>query len=577
MLEKVDLSKKIGKKEFRTELEKNSERLALLQRECREAGIPVMILFEGFGAAGKGTQINRLIQPMDPRGFVVHAGGKVTEEEKYRPFLYRYWIKTPARGRIVIFERSWYRSVLTDRFDGTTREEDVENAFQDIRSFEKQLTDDGTAIIKLFLYISKEEQKKRFDALEKSEETRWRVDSEDRRRNKEYGKYLRMNEEMLEKTDSEYASWTIIEATDKDYATIKIMSVIVDALETELAKKKQKDAMKAEKKALAQKEAERNAAGGEESVEAADTAAEQSGSPAAQAVQTAAQTAQAARTARPDQAVQSAQTDQAAQTAQTVRTARVNGGNAAAPYKNKVLSGVDLSKALDKKEYKEKLDRLQKKIERLHSELYQLKIPVVMEFEGWDAGGKGGAIKRLTSHLDPRGYAVYPTAAPNDIEKLHHYLWRFWNNMPKAGHIAIFDRTWYGRVMVERIEGFCSEEEWKRAYQEINEMEEHITNFGAVVLKFWLHIDRDEQERRFRERMETPSKQWKITDEDWRNRAKWDEYEAAVDEMLVRTSTTYAPWIIVEANSKYYARVKVLQTVVDALEKRIEEVKGKKK
>ena len=235
-----------------------------------------------------------------------------------------------------------------------------------------------------------------------------------------------------------------------------------------------------------------------------------------------------------------------------------------------MLSGVDLTKALSSKEYKKELDALQKKMELLHSELYRLRIPVVICFEGWDAAGKGGAIKRLTSHMDPRGYQVNPTASPNDTEKAHHYLWRFWNNMPKAGHIAIFDRTWYGRVMVERIEGFCSEEEWRRAYQEINEMEEHLTNSGCIVLKFWLHIDKDEQEKRFKERMEDPAKQWKITDEDWRNREKWDAYEKAVDEMLVRTSTTYAPWEIVEANSKYFARVKVLRTVVDAMEKEIE-------
>ena len=148
--------------------------------------------------------------------------------------------------------------------------------------------------------------------------------------------------------------------------------------------------------------------------------------------------------------------------------------------------------------------------------------------------------------------------------------------MPKAGHIAIFDRTWYGRVMVERIEGFCREEEWWRAYQEINEMESHLVNAGAVVLKFWLQIDKDEQKRRFEERMRIPEKQWKITDEDWRNREKWDQYELAVNEMLVRTSTTYAPWIVVEGNCKYYARVKVLRTVVEALEKKIAQVKQEK-
>ncbi len=202
-------------------------------------------------------------------------------------------------------------------------------------------------------------------------------------------------------------------------------------------------------------------------------------------------------------------------------------------YKNGVLSGIDLSKKLTQTEYKRETKRLQQRLEELHSEIYRLRIPVVIGFEGWDAAGKGGAIRRLTSHLDPRGYRVNPTSAANDIEKVHHYLWRFWNNVPKAGHIAIFDRTWYGRVMVERIEGFCTEAEWKRAYQEINEMESHMYNAGIVILKFWLHIDKDEQERRFKERQDNPDKQWKITEEDWRNRSKWDEYEEAVNGMLV--------------------------------------------
>ena len=164
---------------------------------------------------------------------------------------------------------------------------------------------------------------------------------------------------------------------------------------------------------------------------------------------------------------------------------------------------------------------------------------------------------------------VSPTASPSATEKSHHYLWRFWNAMPKDGHITIFDRTWYGRVMVERIEGFCTREEWKRAYREINDMEAHLAHSGAIVLKFWMQIDKDEQERRFKERMENPEKQWKITDEDWRNREKWDQYEEAVNEMIIKTSTSYAPWIIVEGNNKYYARIKVLEAVVNAIEKRI--------
>ena len=239
-----------------------------------------------------------------------------------------------------------------------------------------------------------------------------------------------------------------------------------------------------------------------------------------------------------------------------------------------ILSRADLTLSYTKEEYKERLKKLQKKIQKLHGELYRRRIPVVLGFEGWDAGGKGGAIKRLTQKMDSRGYVVHPTASPNDIERAHHYLWRFWTDMPKAGHVTIFDRTWYGRVMVERIEGFCTRGEWQRAYKEINDMERDLTDAGAIVLKFWMQIDKDEQERRFRDREENPEKRWKITDEDWRNRAKWDQYEEAVNEMLLRTSTPNAPWIVVEGNCKYYARIKVLETVCDAIEARIREEDG---
>ena len=500
MLEKIDLSKKVDKKTYRRVMVEAEEKLGLLQRECKDAGIPVILVFEGMGAAGKGVQINRLIQALDPRGFDVYACDRPTEDEQMRPFLWRYWTKTPAKGRIAVFDRSWYRSVQVDRFDGLTREDKLGDAYQDILSFEKQLCDDGTVIMKFFLYIDKDEQKKRFKKLEGSKETSWRVTEEDWNRNKDFDRYLKMNEEMLEKTDTDYAPWVIIEAVDKDYAALKIVSTVMDRLEYELEHRRPEDGRQAQRQESKTRER----------------------------------------------------------------------------FKNGVLSGIDLSKSLTEEEYKTRLKKLQKRLAELHSELYRLRIPVVIGFEGWDAGGKGGAIKRLTSNLDPRGYRVNPTAAPNDIEKVHHYLWRFWNSVPKAGHIAIFDRTWYGRVMVERIEGFCSEAEWRRAYQEINEMESHMANAGAVVLKFWLHIDKDEQERRFRERQANPAKQWKITDEDWRNREKWDQYEEAVNEMLIRTSTTYAPWIVVEGNDKRYARVKVLQTVVDALEKKVKEVKTDK-
>jgi len=194
------------------------------------------------------------------------------------------------------------------------------------------------------------------------------------------------------------------------------------------------------------------------------------------------------------------------------------------------------------------------------------KIPVVIVYEGWDAAGKGGTIKRLTRALDPRGYEVVPVGPPTTEEKAHHYLWRFWRRIPKTGHITIFDRSWYGRVLVERVEGYCSQEEWERAYREINEFERQLADFGTVIIKFWLHIDSDEQLRRFERRQSDPQKQWKITEEDWRNRAKRKHYELAVIDMLQRTSTLYAPWTILEANCKLFARIKSLRVVVERLE-----------
>ena len=505
MLEKIDVNRTIEKDVYKQTVLQLACRLSLAQRKLKQAGVPVIVVFEGIGAAGKGVQINRLIQALDPRGFDVYSNNRLSEDDTLRPFLWHYWTQTPENGRIAVFDGSWYKRVLQERFEGLTKPDELATSFQDISAFERQLTDGGTAILKFFLYIDKDEQKRRYKKLSSSKETAWRVTDKDWERNRGYDEYLHICEETLEKSDFEFAPWSIIEATDKNYASAKILRQAVDFFEATIA----------------------------------------------------------------STALSSA--------AQGAPTAQAPGGSETKPedsaeYKNGVLSGVDLSKSLEPKEYKKRLGKLQKRLEILHSEIYRLRIPVVLGFEGWDAAGKGGAIKRLTSCLDPRGYKVCPTSAANDIERKHNYLWRFWNKMPKAGHIAIFDRTWYGRVMVERLEGFCSETEWKRAYQEINETERHMSNAGAIVLKFWLHIDKDEQERRFNERMNTPSKQWKITDEDWRNRAKWDLYELSVNEMLVRTSTTYAPWIVVEGNCKRYARVKVLETVVDAIEKRIKQV-----
>ncbi|HEY3424762.1 MAG TPA: phosphate--AMP phosphotransferase [Negativicutes bacterium] len=494
MLEKVDLSKTIDKEEYKELVDELRRKLALLQRQARDAQMPVVIVFEGWDAAGKGTLINELILSLDPRGFNVYPTHEPNEDEQFKPYLWRFWTKTPAKGRIAIFDRSWYRRVLQERVDKLALPQELHNAFHDIPAFERQLAEDGNLIIKFFLHISKKEQKERLKKLADDPATAWRVSEKDWKHHKEYNEYLQAIEEMIQKTDASYAPWAIVEAHDKRFAVVKILTTVVTAIERQLNKK-------------------------------------------------------LAVCAVPQVLTAADKLDK--------------------KFNSSILSEVDLTKTLAEDEYQEKLKKHQDKIRELEYVIYSKRLPVIIAFEGWDAAGKGGAIRRLTQNMDPRGYTVVPVASPTEEEKNHHYLWRFWKTVPKAGHIALFDRSWYGRVLVERVEGFCLETDWRRAYKEINEMEEQWVNYGAVLVKFWMHIDQDEQQKRFEERLANPDKHWKITEEDWRNREKWSDYETAVDEMFFRTSTTYAPWNIVEANSKYYARIKVLETVIAAVSKQL--------
>jgi polyphosphate:AMP phosphotransferase len=232
-----------------------------------------------------------------------------------------------------------------------------------------------------------------------------------------------------------------------------------------------------------------------------------------------------------------------------------------------VLDELDLSRKLDGDAYKERLERAQSRLAALtDSKAFMKKRAVVLAFEGNDAAGKGGAIRRITAALDPRRFRVHPIAAPSDEEKAQPYLWRFWRRLPLIGHTAIFDRTWYGRVLVERVEGLCSEAAWLRAYGEINEFEEQLTDHGTIVVKFWLSISSEEQLRRFQAREKVDFKQYKITPDDWRNRQKWDDYRMAVGDMIDRTGTRQAPWTLVEAEDKHFARVKILETLCERIE-----------
>lgn len=491
MLELLDLEKQIPKETYEQVYAELEARLGASQRAARAAGVPVVILFEGWDAAGKGKVINRLVQALDPRGFKVQVIGEPTETDRYYPWMWRFWNVLPGAGEMVILDHSWYRRVLHERMEDPDAGE-WRAAMDDIRDFERQLTDGGAVLVKLWLHISKQEQKKRFEELEGNPAMAWRVGKQEWKQNKKYDAWLEAAEEMLARTNTANAPWTLVEATYERYVRVRVLETVLRAIQGELDRRSA--APPPERKPMAE--------------------------PAPWP-----------------------------------------------PPEKTILDRVDLGLSLSRDEYKPGLDKLQERLLNLEYRLHQARIPAVVVYEGWDAAGKGGNIRRLTQGLDPRGYEVIPISAPTTEELAHHYLWRFWRRVPKAGHIAIFDRSWYGRVLVERVEGFCTEAEWKRAFEEINEFERQLAEFGTVIVKFWLQIDRQEQLRRFQDRQETPSKQWKITPDDWRNREKWKQYEQCVVEMLERTSTTCAPWTILEANCKLHARTKALRTVAEAVEK----------
>ncbi len=503
MLETVDLDKKLDDADYDKVYKPLRNRLDDLQREITEAKIPICVLFEGWDASGKGDAIEKLLGRLDPRGYKVHPVFEPNVEEELRPYLWRFAIRMPARGEIVIFDRSWYRRLLDERVEKAVPRQRWQAAFNAITQFERMHADDGTVFVKLWLHISEKEQRRRYRSMEKSKFDKWRVTKRDWKAHKRYEQYLAAAEEMLERTSPAYAPWTIVEAHDKNWRRVKILQTIADAMQ----------------RAVDQR--------------AADEAVRKP--------------AQAAKAAKPRKAAAVAAT--------------------ALPEGKSILDRVDLSRKLTEKKYEEALKDAQVRLRKLEFRCFEERRPVIIVYEGWDAAGKGGNIKRVIGSLDPRGYSVLSVAAPKGDEATHHYLWRFWTRLPKDGHLAIFDRSWYGRVMVERVEGFCSEAEWRRAYEEINQFELMLAGHGAILVKFWLHIGKDEQLRRFKERAATEHKHYKITDEDWRNRARWDQYRTAVTDMLVNTSTTYAPWTIVEANDKLWARIKAMRTIVGAIEK----------
>ncbi len=486
MLKTVTIENKPEDTELKERLKAAKEKLAAAQMRIKEHKLPVLVLVEGWGTAGKGSLIGGMIENIDPRFFKVASMEAPTEEEKRKPFLCRYFSKIPEAGKFVFLDSGWMDEVTRKCFHEELDQKSYEQKIDSIRRFERQLTDNGYLLMKFFCHISEKEQKKRIEALREDIDTRWRVSENDKWQNKHYNKCEEVFDRYLEDTNASYAPWYIIDAKSRKWAELQALELLTQGIEVAL----------------------------------------QNQSLAVPLLQ-----------------------------------------NVFPLQKMPKLAEIPLDQKVDEKAYKEELDGLQERLKELHNRLYRKKVPVVIVYEGWDAAGKGGNIKRITSALDPRGFEVHPIASPEPHEKARHYLWRFWTRLPKTGHIAIFDRSWYGRVMVERLEGFCSENDWKRAYNEMNEFEKELHDWGAVIIKFWVQIDKDTQLERFTMRQNTPEKQWKITDEDWRNREKWDAYEVAINEMIEKTSTTYAPWYILESVDKKYARLKALKIVIAELEK----------
>lgn len=491
MFQELNLNAKLEKEEYQTLMEELKPRLTLLQQQIIREKIPVVIIFEGLSAAGKGATVNALILNFDARGFTVYNTRPPEPGEQRVPWLARFMEKIPSYGRMAIFDQAWYSGLFAP---GKKIKKEAKKRLDEINVFERQLTDDGYLILKYYLYIGKKEQKKRLEALRGVKSTTWRVTKADMENLKNYDALTTADEQMIAHTNTAYAPWRVIPATDKRFVRHTVFSSIAHEMECAIKRKQ------------------------------AGTA-EEPFAPKA--------------------------------------SARFN------LLAHETIEQLDLQKSVEEDEYRQRLAEYQSKLFKLQNKLYMAKVPVIVAYEGNDAAGKGGNIRRVASALDARGYAVTPVAAPTPDELNRQYLWRFWRALPRTGHFAIFDRTWYGRVLVERVEGFTPTSRINQAYEEINEFEYMLHRWGAVIFKFWLAIDKDEQLKRFEDRQNTPEKQWKITEEDWRNRDKWDVYTQAVNDMFRLTNTDFAPWTAVESNSKHFARLKTLETMIQTLEKRV--------
>lgn len=563
MLDKIDFDvAPISKEEYKPVHDDLVNRLVVLQQQAHSKGIGLVVLFEGWNGAGKGGRISDLLYNLDARSTTVHVteNYNVKNAKKFRknqygardfyPMMQQFWRALGPRGNMTLFDRGWYTTSIQEmlytnpdanldelRIGEMPDDQRIKSYLDSIASFERQLADDGYIVVKFFLHISEKTQKTRLKKLAGDPATSWRVEVEALKHLGDYRKNLELYEKLLPHTNYDYAPWVILNGEDKRRANLGVVRTLVDALDEAVNRAPDPEAAAAASKAAA------NSAGQDEC----------------------------------DQADERTRTPEEQAEVRTVNEAAAAEQHALAPVTSRfaivpdcpTLKGVDYHLHLDEDVYRKELKREQKRLYNLELEMYLRRVPLIIMYEGQDAAGKGGNIKRVAQALDARSYTVFPSPAPTKPELLHPTLWRYWTRLPKAGHVGIYDRSWYGRVLVERVEGFASPKEWGRAYDEINEFERDLTDWGAILLKFWVEIDRDEQLRRFNDRANDPTKQWKITDEDWRNRDKYPQYREAVEDMFRLTSTDFAPWIILESNDKRYARVKALKIINQALEQRL--------
>lgn len=529
MFEAVELGRKISKADFSERVPTLRTEMLAVQRKLRTSPASVIVIVSGVEGAGKSEVVNRLTAWLDARGVHTHAFWDETDDERQRPRPWRFWRRLPARGTVGIMFGSWYTQPIIDRALGHSSDGEFERAMTQIETFERMLSHDGHLVVKFWFHLSRKAQKKRLKEkrkqLAKAREEH-ALSKDGKKEKREKGRTKRDKRERgvdpLVRIGEEFGSHY--------EAFARVSERAIHRTDTGTSPWHLIDAEDKRFRDLAAGEALLHALGSH----------------------------LAALEAEPTPA--------------TLRTQAVrrSGVLEAAEGGKTVLDRVDLSQALEPAEYSVRLEAAQAHLAHLSWELRLRGRSCVAAFEGWDAAGKGGAIRRVVASMDARLFRVIPIAAPTEEERARHYLWRFWRHIPRDGRIVIFDRSWYGRVLVERIEGFAREEEWRRAYREINAFEEQLVEHGIGMAKFWIHISAEEQLRRFEERKQTPWKQHKITDEDWRNREQWAKYEEAIDEMVARTSTHAAPWTLVAGNDKRFARVQIIETLCAQIERCLE-------